>query len=242
MRFCTTSRHSSRDFLLALPHGLKRLGLSVAVLIGRGGACRGGDRAAARPRFRAGGGGGAGARRDRHGADRGGSNPCVAVPDTDRHLSRRPARTRGRARAQRRRADREFADACAGAAAVRDRRPDPGRPAHRRPPRRRRPFELGAVDPAPRCANEGGHRPRALGGSHPQRHADLSGRRAPHIGGRDRHRRVTRLAVDLALVRRDRRIQLARRTHRRQRQHRQLHRGADWANAQGCARVSQARR
>ncbi len=122
-----------------------------------------------------------------------------------------------RPRAAGRRADREFAAAAAVAAAVRDRRRHDAASAYPCGPRRQRREQLDAVRRDHRAHHEARRREPGvvLGNPDPGRRARLRGRRQPRLRAARRHRPVAGLAVDLALVCRDRAVRLARRARRR---------------------------
>ena len=153
---------------------------------------------------------------------------CLGVSRQLRLLSRRRAegRRHRRPRALGRRADREFAPAAAVAAALRDRRRHDAASAYPRRPRRQWREQLDAVHRHHRAHHEARRRQPGvvLGNQDPGRRAQLRGRHQPRLRNARRYRPVAGMAVDLALVCRDRAIRLARRARRRLGQRQRLRR------------------
>ena len=171
------------------------------------------------PRRAAPGGRGADPRRHRARSRRQRRDRRLGVSGQLRLVSRCRAegRRHHRPRAAGRRADREFAAAAAVAAAVRDRRRHDAAAAYPRRQRRQWREQLDAVRRDHRARHEARRREPGvvLGNPDPGRRAQLRGRRQPRLRAARRYRSVAGLAVDLALVRRDRAIRLARRARRR---------------------------
>ena len=204
-----------------MAQGMKRLGMPVAallgvVLIGLIATSWLLNRDALAP-----GGGGADPRRDRARSRGQRQHRRLGVSRQLRLVSRRrpEGRRHRRPRARGRRADRESAAAAAVAAAVRDRRRHDAAAADPRRPRRRWRQQLDAVHRDHRAHHEARRRQPGvvLGNPDPGRRADLRGRRQSRRREARRYRPVAGLALDLALLCRDRPVRLARRARRRQR-------------------------
>ena len=130
---------------------------------------------------------------------------------------RAEGRRHHRSRAAGRCADREFAPAAAVAAPLRNRRRHDVAAAYPRRQGRQWREQLDAVRRTDRAHHEARRRKPGVvfGNQDPGRRAQIRGRRQPRHRAARRHRSVAGVAVDLALVRGDRTVRLARRARRR---------------------------